>query len=107
MEKAVDEVISRLAEIEDTANRMNDAVEVRKKEISAEMEARTKDFDEALSADTNKKLEELQNRLMKEKEEALAGLDEVTGQLLEKLQQKYDKEHGKLSDRLLNEMVRS
>lgn len=26
MEKAVDEVISRLAEIEDTANRMNDAV---------------------------------------------------------------------------------
>ena len=54
MEKAVDEVISRLAEIEDTANRMNDAVEVRKKEISAEMEARTKDFDEALSADTNK-----------------------------------------------------
>ena len=75
MEKAVDEVISRLAEIEDTANRMNDAVEVRKKEISAEMEARTKDFDEALSADTNKKLEELQNRLMKEKEEALAGLE--------------------------------
>ncbi len=71
------------------------------------MEARTKDFDEALSADTNKKLEELQNRLMKEKEEALAGLEEETGQLLEKLQQKYDKEHGKLSDRLLNEMVRS
>ena len=106
MEKAVDEVISRLAEIEDTANRMNDAVEVRKKEISAEMEARTKDFDETLSADTNKKLEE-QNRLMKEKEEALAGLEEETGQLLEKLQQKYDKEHGKLSDRLLNEMVRS
>ena len=106
MEKAVDEVISRLAEIEDTANRMNDAVEVRKKEISAEMEARTKDFDETLSADTNKKLEELQNRLMKEKEEALAGLEEETG-LLEKLQQKYDKEHGKLSDRLLNEMVRS
>ena len=63
MEKAVDEVISRLAEIEDTANRMNDAVEVRKKEISAEMEARTKDFDEALSADTNKKLEELQKSL--------------------------------------------
>ena len=61
MEKAVDEVISRLAEIEDTANRMN----------------------------------------------ALAGLEEETGQLLEKLQQKYDKEHGKLSDRLLNEMVRS
>ena len=106
MEKAVDEVISRLAEIEDTANRMNDAVEVRKKEISAEMEARTKDFDEALSADTNKKLEELQNRLMKEKEEALAGLEDETGQLLEKLQQKYDTEHGKLSDRLLNEMVR-
>ena len=53
------------------------------------------------------KLEELQNRLMKEKEEALAGLEEETGQLLEKLQQKYDKEHGKLSDRLLNEMVRS
>ena len=52
------------------------------------------------------KLEELQNRLMKEKEEALAGLEEETGQLLEKLQQKYDKEHGKLSDRLLNEMVR-
>lgn len=44
---------------------------------------------------------------MKEKEEALAGLEEETGQLLEKLQQKYDKEHGKLSDRLLNEMVRS
>ena len=36
MEKAVDEVISRLAEIEDTANRMNEAVEVRKKEISAD-----------------------------------------------------------------------
>ena len=88
MEKAVDEVISRLAEIEDTANRMNDAVEVRKKEISAEMEARTKDFDEALSADTNKKLEELQNRLMKEKEEALAGLEEETGKLQENLQQK-------------------
>ena len=92
MEKAVDEVISRLAEIEDTANRMNDAVEVRKKEISAEMEARTKDFDEALSADTNKKLEELQNRLMKEKEEALAGLEEETGQLLEKLQTQNEKD---------------
>lgn len=106
MEKAVDEVISRLAEIEDTANRMNDAVEVRKKRFLPKLEARTKDFDETLSADTNKKLEELQNRLMKEKEEALAGLEEETGQL-EKLQQKYDKEHGKLSDRLLNEMVRS
>lgn len=47
MEKAVDEVISRLAEIEDTANRMNEAVEVRKKEISAEMEAKTKDFDDS------------------------------------------------------------
>lgn len=54
MEKAVDEVISRLAEIEDTANRMNEAVEVRKKEISAEMEAKTREFDEALAADTRK-----------------------------------------------------
>ena len=34
------------------------------------------------------------------KRQELAGLEEETGQLLEKLQQKYDKEHGKLSDRL-------
>ena len=55
MEKAVDEVISRLAEIEDTANRMNEAVEVRKKEISAEMEAKTKDFDDSRSLKKKKK----------------------------------------------------
>ena len=67
MEKAVDEVISRLAEIEDTANRMNEAVEVRKKEISAEMEAKTKDFDDRLAAETKRRLDELQQKLEKER----------------------------------------
>lgn len=67
MEKAVDEVISRLAEIEDTANRMNEAVEVRKKEISAEMEAKTKDFDDRLAAETKRRLDELQQKLEKKK----------------------------------------
>ena len=42
----------------------------------------------------------------KEKEEALAGLKEETAQRLENLQRKYDREHEKMSDGLVKEMVR-
>ncbi len=40
------------------------------------------------------------------KEEALAGLKEETAQRLENLQRKYDREHEKMSDGLVKEMVR-
>ena len=50
------------------------------------MEAKTKDFDDRLAAETKRRLDELQQKLEKEKEEALAGLKEETAQRLENLQ---------------------
>lgn len=70
------------------------------------MEAKTKDFDDRLAAETKRRLDELQQKLEKEKEEALAGLKEETAQRLENLQRKYDREHEKMSDGLVKEMVR-
>lgn len=106
MDKAVDEIISRLADIEDTANRMNDAVEERKKEISAAIEEKTREFDLELKNETAKKQAALDIRMEQERDEELAQLRAATQKALKDLQEKYDMQHEHMSDEIVKSIIR-
>lgn len=106
MEHSVDDVIGKLSEIEATAERIMEATDLQKKQLTDDMEKKTGQFDENLSKETEKALKQLQEKLNREKDEELQNQKEETEKALNAMQQKYDKEHGAWANSILQSIVR-
>lgn len=106
MEHSVDDVIGKLSEIEATSVRIMEAADEKKKVLAAEMEEKRKEFDTKLAEQTEVSLQQVKEKLNREKEEELAQLQQETQEMLEKMQQKYENEHGAWSEGIMQSIVR-
>ncbi|MFR3658696.1 MAG: imelysin family protein [Eisenbergiella sp.] len=107
MEQSIEEVLSRLVAVEDAAQQMQDAVEAQKKELAAQTEEKKKEFDSMLEQETARRTQALKERMEQEKAQELEALREQTEQQLLQIQHKYDAEHDKISDEILQSMIRT
>ena len=85
---------------------MQDAVDAQKKELAAQMEEKKKQFDSMLELKTEQKTEELEANMEHEKAAALEQLREETKKQLAGMQHKYDTEHDRISDEILQSMIK-
>ena len=102
MGQSIEEVLNRLVAVEDAAQQMQDAVDAQKKELAAQMEEKKKQFDSMLELKTEQKTEELEANMEHEKAAAL----EETKKQLAGMQHKYDTEHDRISDEILQSMIK-
>jgi len=98
MGQSIEEVLNRLVAVEDAAQQMQDAVDAQKKELAAQMEEKKKQFDSMLELKTEQKTEELEANMEHEK---AAALEKLAG-----MQHKYDTEHDRISDEILQSMIK-
>ena len=84
MGQSIEEVLNRLVAVEDAAQQMQDAVDAQKKELAAQME----------------------EKMEHEKAAALEKLREETKKQLAGMQHKYDTEHDRISDEILQSMIK-
>ena len=101
MGQSIEEVLNRLVAVEDAAQQMQDAVDAQKKELAAQMEEKKKQFDSMLELKT-----ELEANMEHEKAAALEKLREETKKQLAGMQHKYDTEHDRISDEILQSMIK-
>ena len=106
MGQSMEEVLNRLVAVEDAAQQMQDAVDAQKKELAAQMEEKKKQFDSMLELKTEQKTEELEANMEHEKAAALEKLREETKKQLAGMQHKYDTEHDRISDEILQSMIK-
>ena len=100
MGQSIEEVLNRLVAVEDAAQQMQDAVDAQKKE------QKKKQFDSMLELKTEQKTEELEANMEHEKAAALEQLREETKKQLAGMQHKYDTEHDRISDEILQSMIK-
>lgn len=105
MENQMDNIISQLSHIEDTAVRIMQSADAQKKELASKMEQKTKEFDEKLFSETEKKLNELKERLNKEKENELSALRSETQKSLEEFESKYQQNHSKWAVEIFHSII--
>ena len=105
MGQSIEEVLNRLVAVEDAAQQMQDAVDAQKKELAAQMEEKKKQFDSMLELKTEQKTEELEANMEHEKA-AAEKLREETKKQLAGMQHKYDTEHDRISDEILQSMIK-
>ena len=98
MGQSIEEVLNRLVAVEDAAQQMQDAVDAQKKELAAQMEEKKKQ--------TEPETEELEANMEHEKAAALEKLREETKKQLAGMQHKYDTEHDRISDEILQYMIK-
>lgn len=93
MESQMDTIISQLSHIEGTAVRIMESAEHQKKELSLEMEQRTREYDARLAEETRHRLDSLKETLNAQKDTELSCFQEEAVHTLQKLKENYEKNH--------------
>lgn len=101
----MDMVVNRLSEIEAQAVKIIDAAAQEKKELDKQADARIKDFDAQVDAKTEQSLNELQQQLKQDMAAELEKLKQDTKQLIQNLENEYEKNHAKLADNILKQLI--
>ena len=102
----MDTVIATLSEIESAAVRISEDAAQQKKALAKEYEEKTKAFDEEIDAQTDEKLEKLREELQEKADRELKKMHQATQKILEGLDQEYERDHEKISQQLLDKMIR-
>ena len=101
----MDEIISKLSEIELIANKIMEDGVLRKKEIALIMKEKTSAFDLEIDHKTTKRLEELKEELNAEAEQELNQLRKKNQIILDSLEKEYEENHKALAKDLLNQVL--
>ena len=80
----MEQIISRLSEIEAAAKSIAEDTDRQKKALSEEMEKQCKNFDAALAKETDQKISEIRRNLEGDKDNLLASLSKETDSSFEK-----------------------
>lgn len=101
----MENIINQLSRIEDKAVQIIEAADNQKKEFALQMEQQTKEFDNQLAADTQKRLQKMQETLNVEKDKELETLKADSLNFQNVLNQKFQQNHTKWAKELLNELI--
>lgn len=107
MDSQMDQIISQLSHIENTAVRIVETADAQKKELADEMALKKKTFDEELAAETQERLQAMQERLNSEKEKELSELKSATEKALRELDEKYAASHKKWADEIMKALIQA
>lgn len=102
----MDDVISKLAEIEMAASKIMENVTEEKKSLSLENEARMKAFDEAVDKKTEEKLEGIRKGLEVDMEQELILQKKQTEEMLKKMEAGYEQRSEAMVQELYNKILR-
>ncbi len=102
----MDDIISRLSEIEDSSQSYIDDATLRKKEIAAEISARKELWKQDLDAKTKARITELQESMNISKEKKILELKQQSETAFKNLQDMYDTNHDKYVDMLFSNMIK-
>lgn len=102
----MDDVISKLAEIEMAASKIMENVTEEKKSLSLENEARMKAFDEAVDKKTEEKLEGIRKGLEVDMEQELLLQKKQTEEMLKKMEAGYEQRSEEMVQELYNKILR-
>lgn len=105
MENQMDTIINQLSHIEGTAVRIMESADHRKKELSLEMEERTRNYDASLKEEMDQRLEEIRRELQEKQEAELARLEAETARELQELKDSYQKHHSAWAQEILHSII--
>lgn len=102
----MEDVISKLSEIEATASNIMKEVASRKKELSDEMDEKIKAFDVLIDTQTSKQLQQIQKDLEVEKEKRLFHQQASTDSVIARMEHYYNENHTMLAKQVYDKLLR-
>lgn len=107
MEKSrVNQVIASLSKIEKSAEGIKNDTEQKKSAYAKEIEDKIKIFDEELQIEHQKNMEELKERLVNKKNEAMNKMRADMAAEVGKLDEAYEKHHKELAKKIFDQMLK-
>lgn len=107
MEKSrVNQVIASLSKIEKSAEGIKNDTEQKKSAYAKEIEDKIKIFDEELQIEHQKNMEELKERLVNKKNEAMNKMRADMAAEVGKLDEMYEKHHKELAKKIFDQMLK-
>lgn len=101
----MDTVIGRLSEIEEAAVHLEEMAVEQKKQLAADYERKTREFDQVADVETQEKLKALQEKLKSEAEDELRKMRQETERELAEMEEDYNQNHKKLAARILKQII--
>lgn len=102
----MEKVVNKLSEIEAVAVAIMEDANLKKKEISDNMDIKIVEFDKKVDAETATTLSELTKKLQAETEQELSELNSCTQKALDTLEDEYNKNHSVLANKIFSTIVR-
>ena len=99
-------IISKISEIESAASSIMDNANLQKQTLSKDMEQRIKSFDDQLEAETNKKIQAMRSEMELEMQKQLDLQKQNTDRTIALLDQLYKKNHMQYVDQLFQDMIK-
>lgn len=102
----MEDVISKLAEIESAASRIMEDVAEQKKQLSETNDQLIRNFDEETDQHTVKELDSIRGELKINMEKELAAQKAATNEALEKMERYYEAHHTEMAEKLYDKILR-
>ncbi|MFQ9509842.1 MAG: ATPase [Lachnospiraceae bacterium] len=102
----MEQVLKRLSEIESAATAIMEQADVRKKELSQKMERKTAEFDQKVAQETAATIDDLRQQLHLQIESELLQQQKQTDGLLKYLDEQYNKDHTKIAQQILEQLIK-
>lgn len=101
----MEEVISKLSEIEATAKNIMAEAEKTKQSLSDDLEKQFKEFDGKIDARTEEKIAAIRKQLESDKESEVKKLRQETKKRFADMELYYEENHEKLAEEIFNRIV--
>ena len=102
----MEDIISKLAEIEAAASHIMEDVSEQKKQLALEYDQAVQDFDRAIDEETQKKTAGIREGLETQMKEKLARQESETARTLEEMEKHYTECHTALAKQIYNRILR-
>ncbi|HIZ65082.1 MAG TPA: hypothetical protein H9809_04140 [Candidatus Blautia pullicola] len=102
----MEDIISKLAEIETAASHIMDDVAQQKKALAAQYDSAVQEFDRSIEEDIEKKTAQIRRELEVQMEEKLAAQKADTEQILQRMETNYNQRHTELAQEIYNRILR-
>ncbi len=101
----MDEILSKLSEIEESANHIMDRTAEQKNRYAEEMKQKTEEFDRQMQEEAEKEVAKVRSQLEQQRQEDLAAVQRSTEEQIQALEEGYEKEHTILAKRLMKQIA--
>lgn len=102
----MDTVIKRISEIENAAVAVMDDAAARKKAFAAEMEEKTRQFDQTAEEETEKKVQDLRRAMESRMSSELSEQKAEAGRQLAQMEKNYEFHHESYVKKLFQELIK-